>query len=169
MLTAEGQSKAQTSTWDSEKLCATSHLDLELDAVTSETSNVMWLPDLQTELVQFDTSNLNITNKSSTKPPIRILSPPLNRPQTLQYHQLCRLRQNETPLQNLVMIRLGNLIHTMMKIQPPRMPRAPWGLLCNSPDCRQQEGGLPTCFTRGELGPIQYIFVFTDYFKPIYK
>ena len=62
MLTAEGQSKAQTSTWDPEKLCATSHLDLELDAVTSETSNVMWLPDLQTELVQFDTTNLDITN-----------------------------------------------------------------------------------------------------------
>jgi len=57
----------------------------------------------------------------------------------------------------------------MMKIQPPRMSRAPWGLLCNSPDCREQEWGLPTCFTRGELGPIQYIFVFTDYFKPTYK
>ena len=63
MLTAEGQSKAQTSTWDPEKLCATSHLDLELDAVTSETSNIMWLPDLQTEIAQFDTSNLNITDK----------------------------------------------------------------------------------------------------------
>ena len=63
MLTAEGQSKAQTSTWDPEKLCATSNLDLELDAVTSESANLMWLPDLQTELVQFDTSNINLQNR----------------------------------------------------------------------------------------------------------
>ena len=91
MLTAEGQSKAQTSTWDPEKLCATSHLDLELDAVTSETSNVMWLPDLQTELAQFDTSNLNITNKifnkatdansiSTFKPPEDTPVPPIVSP-----------------------------------------------------------------------------------------
>ena len=36
MLTSEGQVKAQQSTWDPDRLCATSHLDLELGAVTTE-------------------------------------------------------------------------------------------------------------------------------------
>ena len=34
-LTAEGATSAQNSKWDSEKLCATSNIDLKLDAVTS--------------------------------------------------------------------------------------------------------------------------------------
>jgi len=63
MLTAEGQVKAQSSTWDPEKLCATSSLDLELDAVTNESNTVAWLPDLQTELIQLDTTNMEIKNK----------------------------------------------------------------------------------------------------------
>ena len=63
MLTAEGQVKAQSSSWDPEKLCATSHLDLELDAVATESSHVVWLPDLQTELIELDTTNLDLNNR----------------------------------------------------------------------------------------------------------
>ena len=63
MLTAEGQVQAQSSSWDPEKLCATSRLDLELDAVATETSHVVWLPDLQTEIIELDTSNLDLNNR----------------------------------------------------------------------------------------------------------
>ena len=44
-------------------MCATSRLDLELDAVASETSHVVWLPDLQTEIIELDTSNLDLNNR----------------------------------------------------------------------------------------------------------
>jgi len=60
MLTAEGATSAQNSKWDSEKLCATSNIDLELDAVTSESLAFGWLPDLQEDIIQFDTSNIEL-------------------------------------------------------------------------------------------------------------
>ena len=60
MLTAEGAAKAQTSKWDPEKLCATSTLDIELDAVTTESKAFGWLPDLKEELIQFDISNIEL-------------------------------------------------------------------------------------------------------------
>ena len=60
MLTAEGSVSAQNSKWDPEKLCATSNVDLELDAVTSESLAFGWLPDLQEEMIQFDTSNIEL-------------------------------------------------------------------------------------------------------------
>ena len=63
MLTAEGQAKAQSSSWDPEKLCATSSLDLELDAVANETNTLAWLPDLKSEIIQLDTTNMEIKNR----------------------------------------------------------------------------------------------------------
>ena len=45
MLHSEAQMKALQTTWDSEKKCSTSQLDLELDAVTIESSNLSWLPE----------------------------------------------------------------------------------------------------------------------------
>ena len=63
MLTAEGQVKVQSSTWNPETLCTISHLDLELDAVTSETSHVGWLSDLQNEIIYLDTTNLDLNNR----------------------------------------------------------------------------------------------------------
>ena len=91
MLTSDGQAKAQTSKWDPDKLCATSNLDLELDAVTSETSNVVWLPELKLELSQFQTTNNDMTNKiftratdadsvSTFKPPADASNPPIVTP-----------------------------------------------------------------------------------------
>ena len=63
MLTAEGQAKAQSSSWDPEKLCATSSLDLELDAVANESNTLAWLPDLKSELIHLDTTNMELKNK----------------------------------------------------------------------------------------------------------
>ena len=58
MLSADGMAKAHSSKWDPEKLCATSNLDLELDAVATESLDKGWLPTLQMEVVEFDTKNL---------------------------------------------------------------------------------------------------------------
>jgi len=60
MLTAEGATSAQNSKWDSEKLCATSNIDLELDAVTSESLAFGWFPDLQEDIIIFNTSNIKL-------------------------------------------------------------------------------------------------------------
>ena len=60
---ADGQAKAQSSSWDPEKLCATSSLDPELDAVTNETNTLAWLPDLKSEIIQLDTTNMEIKNR----------------------------------------------------------------------------------------------------------
>ena len=67
MLTAEGQAKAQSSSWDPEKLCATSSLDLELDAVANESNTLAWLPDLKSEFIQLDTTNMELKNKIYNK------------------------------------------------------------------------------------------------------
>ena len=58
MLSADGVAKARSSKWDPENLCATSNLDLELDAVATESSDKGWLPSLQLEVVEFDTENI---------------------------------------------------------------------------------------------------------------
>ena len=58
MLSADGVAKAHSSKWDPENLCATSNLDLELDAVATESSDKGWLPSLQLEVVEFDTENI---------------------------------------------------------------------------------------------------------------
>ena len=55
--------KALQTTWDPDKLCATSHLDLELDAISNESSNLSWLPDSKTNMIQFDIPNIDIQNK----------------------------------------------------------------------------------------------------------
>ena len=47
MLNSEGQMKALQSTWDPEKLCTSSHLDLELDALTTESYNLSQLPEFK--------------------------------------------------------------------------------------------------------------------------
>jgi len=47
MLSADGSAQAHSSKWDPETLCATSNLDLELDAVANESSDKGWLPSLQ--------------------------------------------------------------------------------------------------------------------------
>ena len=62
MMTAEGAIKAQQCPWDPVKLCATSKLDLELDAVTSESQkNKAWLIDKPKNL-KFDIPALEIQN-----------------------------------------------------------------------------------------------------------
>ena len=58
MLSADGMARAHSSKWDPENLCATSNLDLELDAVATESSDKGWLPTLQMEVVEFDTENI---------------------------------------------------------------------------------------------------------------
>ena len=55
---AEGAAQARRSKWDNETLCATSNLDLELDATANESSDKGWLPELQLEILDFDTANL---------------------------------------------------------------------------------------------------------------
>jgi len=60
MLTDEGSVSAQNSKLDPKKLCATSNIDLELDAVTSESQSFGWLPGLQENFIQFDTSNIEL-------------------------------------------------------------------------------------------------------------
>ena len=69
MLTAEGAVNAQNSKWDPEKMCATSTLDLELDAVTSESQTFEWLPEIQKELSQFDTSNVELQSELHRRAP----------------------------------------------------------------------------------------------------
>ena len=63
MLTAEGAVKANESKWDEENLCATSNLDLELDAIELESSNKSWLPQLQEDLITFDTNQIEMQGK----------------------------------------------------------------------------------------------------------
>lgn len=58
MLSTDGVAKAHSSKWDPETLCATSNLDLELDAVATESSDKGWLPSLQMEVVEFNTENI---------------------------------------------------------------------------------------------------------------
>ena len=58
MLSAEGAVQAQRSKWDPETLRATSQLDLELDAVASESADKGWLPTLELETIEIDTSNI---------------------------------------------------------------------------------------------------------------
>jgi len=60
MLTTEGPVSAQNSKWDLEKLCATSNIDLELDVIISESQTFGWLPDLENNLIHFDTSNIKL-------------------------------------------------------------------------------------------------------------
>ena len=67
MLNSEGQMKPLQSTWDPEILCATSHLDLELDAVANESSNLSWLPESKIDMMQFDISNIDLQNKIFSK------------------------------------------------------------------------------------------------------
>ena len=52
MLKEEGASQATSSQWDEEKLCAISHLDLELDAVFDEADAKYWLKEAQLSLIQ---------------------------------------------------------------------------------------------------------------------
>ena len=68
MLNSEGQMKTLQSTWDPKNLCSTSHLDLELDAVTTELSNLSWLPELKIEMMQFDMSNIDLQEFFFPKP-----------------------------------------------------------------------------------------------------
>jgi len=63
MLTAEGSVAANQSTWDEDKLCATSNLDLELDAIDLESSNKSWLKDISEEIIAFDTSQIEMQGK----------------------------------------------------------------------------------------------------------
>ena len=63
MLTAEGAVAANQSTWDEEKLCATSNLDLELDAIDLESSNKSWLKEINEEIITFDTSQIEMQGK----------------------------------------------------------------------------------------------------------
>ena len=62
MLNPEGQIKALQRTWDPETLCATSHLDLELDATTNESSNISWLSESNTK-IQIDIPNIDLQNR----------------------------------------------------------------------------------------------------------
>ena len=62
MLNPEGQMKALQSTWDPETLCATSNLDLELDAITTESSNITWLSEPKTN-IQVEIPNIDLQNK----------------------------------------------------------------------------------------------------------
>ena len=59
MLTTEGASQATSSQWDEEKLCAISHLDLELDAVFDEADSKDWLQNDKFPLIQFDHKQLS--------------------------------------------------------------------------------------------------------------
>ena len=63
MLTAEGAVKANESKWDEENLCATSNLDLELDAIELESSSKAWLPELQDDIIAFDTAQIEMQGK----------------------------------------------------------------------------------------------------------
>jgi len=63
MLTAEGAVKAQQSLWDEENLCATSNLDIVLDAIDLESTNKSWLPTLQDGILEFNTSQIEMQNK----------------------------------------------------------------------------------------------------------
>ena len=63
MLTAEGAVKANESKWDEENLCATSNLDLELDAIEMESSAKAWLPELKDDIVAFDTAQIEMQGK----------------------------------------------------------------------------------------------------------
>ena len=63
MLTAEGAVRANESKWDEENLCATSNLDLELDAIELESSAKAWLPKLQDDIVAFDTAQIEMQGK----------------------------------------------------------------------------------------------------------
>ena len=63
MLTAEGAVKANESKWDEENLCATSNLDIELDAIEFESSTKSWLPEIQDEIVAFDTAQIEMQGK----------------------------------------------------------------------------------------------------------
>jgi len=58
MLSAEGAAQTHRSKWYPETLYATSNIDLELDAITNESSDKGWLPGLQLEILDFDTTNL---------------------------------------------------------------------------------------------------------------
>ena len=63
MLTAEGAVKANESKWDEENLCATSNLDLELDAIELESSNKAWIPNLKEDIIAFDTNQIEMQGK----------------------------------------------------------------------------------------------------------
>ena len=63
MLTAEGVVKVQQSQWDEENLCATSNLDIELDAIELESTNKSWLPVLQDDVLEFNTSQIEMQNR----------------------------------------------------------------------------------------------------------
>ena len=63
MLTAEGAVKANESKWDEENLCATSNVDLELDAIEMESSNKSWLPELKEDIIAFDTKQIEMQGK----------------------------------------------------------------------------------------------------------
>jgi len=67
MLSAEGAAQAHRSKWDPEKLCATSNIDIELDAVTNESSDKGWLPELKLEILDFDTTNLEWQTQLHTR------------------------------------------------------------------------------------------------------
>ena len=67
MLSAEGAAQAHRSKWDPETLCATSNIDLELDAITNESSDKGWLPELKLEILDFDTTNLEWQTQLHTR------------------------------------------------------------------------------------------------------
>ena len=58
MMSAEGAAQAHNSKWDPELLRATSKVDIELDAVASESVDKGWLPSLEMEAIELDTSNV---------------------------------------------------------------------------------------------------------------
>ena len=58
MMSAEGAVQAHSSKWDPEMLRATSKVDIELDAVASESVDKGWLPTLEMETIELDTSNV---------------------------------------------------------------------------------------------------------------
>ena len=65
---------------------------------------------------------------------------------TLLFHQ------HRIKIPKLAINRLENLLIAMMKIKPPRMPRAPWRILYESQRHRDQQNG-PKCYvTRGNRG-----------------
>jgi len=75
LLTVEGAVKAHQSQWDEENLCATSNLDIELVAIELESTNKSWLPTLQDDILEFNTSEIEMQNSTTDADSISTFAP----------------------------------------------------------------------------------------------
>ena len=121
--------KALQSTWDPETLCATSRLDLELDAITNESSNISWLSESNTK-IQFDIPNIDLQNKIFKKASDAdsVSTFQINH-KYLHQSSIISPTPNENTKASHQQIR--EFVDSNDEKKTPRKPRAPWRILYN--------------------------------------